>query len=506
MKEKLIYLSLNNENELKEFEKKNLSDKDVEHIEENVSKKIFYDVFGNWLIKNKELVFIEGGKIFWHKKNKLKASYVVNLNCEANSPIKYKHIANSTSDKSFLKALSFHSLFKRMEIIAIEEKCLCKVQDEDFILYKITYEIFNDRCEKIDSFFCVAFSKKIYDKLFKDSTFEIFKSERNLFYQIIKKNIKYDLLTLEFDLYKSFPLDCINVFKKGIVNLRNFEFGIIQDIDSEFIHDYRVTLRRLRSLAKLSRDFFNESEFKLLSILKDFQKKTNALRDADVLLSKENYFYEKFPEQKESLNLFFRHLKIYRDEESKKVSEYISSEEYKTCIFELEKMLLQKEKIFNSETSLHATTFQIVRRLLFKQAKKIIKEAKFIIDEGDYNLLHKFRLRLKNFRYTLEFYRKGLKKKKAKKIFAILKNVQDFLGEYQDLNSHQIKLKKISEKLFAGKNLIEPEGFRKELNYFIEKFEEEKKALIQTYQENVLSNVNKSFLKKLRKSFSDKII
>ena len=74
---------------------------------------------------------------------------------------------------------------------------------------------------------------------------------------------------------------------------RSLELGIIEDLDPEYTHQYRVTLRRIRSLCLLLRELLPPFEQRILKPhLKIMMKKTNKLRDLDVFILDKSQYIE----------------------------------------------------------------------------------------------------------------------------------------------------------------------------------------------------------------------
>lgn len=74
------------------------------------------------------------------------------------------------------------------------------------------------------------------------------------------------------------------------------EDGIARDIDSEFLHQHRVLLRRMRSLTRALRSVFDETSAELvLAILADSARRTNRLRDLDVWLQEREAMERSLP-------------------------------------------------------------------------------------------------------------------------------------------------------------------------------------------------------------------
>ena len=67
--------------------------------------------------------------------------------------------------------------------------------------------------------------------------------------------------------------------------------GILDDLDTEFLHDYRICLRKVRSVLSLVKDVYPaEGTGRMRKILGDLARQTNRLRDLDVyLLARDEY-------------------------------------------------------------------------------------------------------------------------------------------------------------------------------------------------------------------------
>lgn len=71
----------------------------------------------------------------------------------------------------------------------------------------------------------------------------------------------------------------------NLQQFRSFESGVLSDLDTEQLHDYRVSLRRARSLLSSGRSVFPGAQRKeLLVQLAEFGRVTSRVRDLDVLL------------------------------------------------------------------------------------------------------------------------------------------------------------------------------------------------------------------------------
>ncbi|MBT0037033.1 CHAD domain-containing protein, partial [Vibrio alginolyticus] len=112
---------------------------------------------------------------------------------------------------------------------------------------------------------------------------------------------------------------------------RSLEQGIVHDLDPEYTHQYRVTLRRIRSLCSLLRELIPPFEQRILKPhLRIMMKKTNKLRDLDVFILDKNQYIEMLPNHKSSLEQLFGFIEAERAYEQARVTRWLATKEYTT--------------------------------------------------------------------------------------------------------------------------------------------------------------------------------
>ena len=97
------------------------------------------------------------------------------------------------------------------------------------------------------------------------------------------------------------PEDTICLSVRSIVQplfnvIRANEQGILNDFDTEFLHDYRVSFRKIRALVSLCKGVFaDEEKTALLGELAELMKRTGQLRDLDVCILQKQRFLDLVP-------------------------------------------------------------------------------------------------------------------------------------------------------------------------------------------------------------------
>jgi len=226
------------------------------------------------------------------------------------------------------------------------------------------------------------------------------------------------------------------------------ESGIIKDIDIEFLHDFRVSIRRTRSALGQIKGIFDEKT--MLQAKKDFSflgKSTNELRDIDVYLLREKQYKQMLPgELRIYLDSFFGNLKEQRKTEHQSLVRTLKSSRYRRILSNW-RSHLQSTKSERNQNAISAKL--LAQNVIRKRNKKVLKFGKQILATGSDELLHQLRIEGKKLRYLLEFFSSLFVQEKIQFLIGNLKLLQDNLGDYNDLSVQQ-------EKLYTSANDIAP--------------------------------------------------
>lgn len=208
--------------------------------------------------------------------------------------------------------------------------------------------------------------------------------------------------------------------------------GIRQDIDSEFLHDFRVSIRRTRAALSQIKGIFSRELIK--EYRKEFssiQKMTNRLRDLDVYLLNRNLYQLMLPEDlHEGLIIYFKDLNSERVKEQKKVVKFLNSYRFKKILQSWEKTLSQGNDTVQGVRQKPIS--DIAKTAIFKRFKNI---ANFKLNKDlkwSANDLHRLRIECKKLRYLLEFFASLFPGREISILVKQLKNLQDILGFYND--------------------------------------------------------------------------
>jgi CHAD domain-containing protein len=228
------------------------------------------------------------------------------------------------------------------------------------------------------------------------------------------------------------------IFRQLLETMRCNEAGIMEDIDSEFLHDFRVAIRRTRSgLSQLkgilppdiTQTF--KREFAYLGQV------TGPTRDLDVYLLYEKDYLSRLPEAlREGMAGFFAEMAERRQREWEKMVMALRSTRYLKIIGDWQAYLDRGDEDKMSGHSGQPVD-QYARKIIFRRYGRIIKKGRAIGSSSPDEALHRLRIQCKKLRYSLEFFASLFPPKAVKRAIKQLKGLQNNLGGFNDLSVQQ---------------------------------------------------------------------
>jgi CHAD domain-containing protein len=227
--------------------------------------------------------------------------------------------------------------------------------------------------------------------------------------------------------------------------------GIIEDIDTEFLHDFRVALRRTRSLLGSMKkrvppadvDHFQQG-FKKIGIA------TGPVRDLDVYLLEKNGYQTMLPEGlQEGLAVFFKELGRQRVQELRRMKKALHSRNCKKLLMGWRRYL--EDSLLSSALAAgHEPCKEVAVKAIRKRLQRILKDGAAIGSQSPDGTLHRLRIQAKKLRYLLEFYFSLFPESKINPLLKSLKRLQDNLGSFNDLSVQQLMLGRYENGLVGG--------------------------------------------------------
>jgi CHAD domain-containing protein len=198
--------------------------------------------------------------------------------------------------------------------------------------------------------------------------------------------------------------------------------GVIEGKNDENLHNFRVAVRRTKTLLKIFRKHLSGDGVYFKKKLTKIMKETQRKRDLDVLIKSLDLYVE---EEKEEIKLKIE--KEIRIEQGRILS-IIGSREFNGFLADLEEAVKKNTLFVNklNETE-PAEHFSLMIKKTYKKLRIIIKNTSLDNEE-----LHILRLVFKEFRYILEFSADVLKQDMIIKIISDVKKIQEALGAAHD--------------------------------------------------------------------------
>ena len=214
--------------------------------------------------------------------------------------------------------------------------------------------------------------------------------------------------------------------------------GVIADIDSEFLHDFRIAVRRTRSLLSLMKKImpreqckYFQGEFKWLGSV------TGPLRDIDVyLLEKQDYLGLLPPSLQTGMTIFFDQLEARRAGELKSLQSHLESERFGKLLSDWHTFLSDPDsELFKDSGEQNSRTY--ADGVIVKRFRSFLRDGNRISDDSADEELHQLRISGKKFRYLLEFFKSFYNEEQMSLFLKYMKKLQDNLGAFNDLSVQQ---------------------------------------------------------------------
>lgn len=228
---------------------------------------------------------------------------------------------------------------------------------------------------------------------------------------------------------------------------------IAEDIDTEFLHDYRVALRRSRVLLAQMRGVFPEAQtVQFKADLRRINQHTNQLRDLDVYLLAEADYRALLPENmQEDIAPLFDFLKRKRAAALKATVAGLKSDKYRQIMQAwtafLDEPINKKSEAPNAKRPVK----EMACERIFKRYRRILRDGKMILVSEDDEQMHDLRLECKKLRYLMEFFATLFPPDEISVLIKQLKKLQTNLGDFNDLCVQESYLLNIANEMSGQK-------------------------------------------------------
>jgi len=225
--------------------------------------------------------------------------------------------------------------------------------------------------------------------------------------------------------------------------------GLLDDVDTEFLHDFRVAVRRTRATLKLGRPALPEimgqrwePAFKWLG------DATTPVRDLDVyeleLPMMTQWLVKADPAD---LDPLARHLRSRRTVARRALVRALTSARFHQLVTDWDQELT---RLVDVPQDAGMSAGELAERGISRAYRRVARGGSAIEAESAAEDLHDLRKRCKELRYALEVFAPVIDKVARKRVVADLKGLQDSLGRFQDTEVQREALRGFAEEMMAA--------------------------------------------------------
>jgi CHAD domain-containing protein len=226
--------------------------------------------------------------------------------------------------------------------------------------------------------------------------------------------------------------------------------GVLRDIDTEFLHDFRVAVRRTRSAIKLLGEVLPadlakhyKTEFKWLGDV------TTPVRDLDVHLlgfdAMAGQLVAASPADLEPLRAF---LVRRRAREFRRLAAALRGPRFRAITQDWRKALLEIRDV-DGPRRRRPSAVALALSTTGSSFRRIVAQGGAITQDSPPESLHDLRKRAKELRYLLEFFAPLHDPVAYRKVVSDLKQLQDCLGEFQDSEVQRAEIHTLADAMLA---------------------------------------------------------
>ncbi len=239
------------------------------------------------------------------------------------------------------------------------------------------------------------------------------------------------------------------IYKHLLQAMQANEAGTIQDTDSEFLHDFRVAVRRTRSgLSQIKNTLPAEKVSQHASFFAWLGQITGPTRDLDVYLLSYPHYKKNLPlSLQDDIAPLYDLLLQKQQQAQKELSEKLKSPQYKKQLIAWEEYLNEPLPKKGQASHANQSIQEVANIRIWKVYQRVIKEGNAINANSPAEALHDLRKTCKKLRYLMEFFQSLYPQQEIKTAIKSLKGFQSVLGDFQDYEIQELNIKHFSEEM-----------------------------------------------------------
>ncbi len=240
------------------------------------------------------------------------------------------------------------------------------------------------------------------------------------------------------------------IHRSLLATIRRNEHGTRRDLDSEFLHDYRVAVRRTRSALSQIKKVYPEDKLARFKVeLKWLGGLTGHLRDLDVyLLKMDDYKAELPPEVRDDLAPLGDYLRDRQRREQRRMARQLGSKRYRALLGAWDLFLSQPTDL-EAAANAGRPIAEVASERIWKIYRRVIKRGLAIDGDTPAQAVHELRIECKKLRYLMEFFGSLYDADRLMQLIKALKLLQDNLGDFNDYEVQQGSLKEFADDMIS---------------------------------------------------------
>ena len=229
------------------------------------------------------------------------------------------------------------------------------------------------------------------------------------------------------------------------------EAGTRIGTDTEFLHDFRVAIRRTRSaLSQIKAVFPKQIVARYKTEFAWLGQITTPSRDLDVYLLTFDEYRNNLPVSMQAdieplRDFLIRHQKL----EHRALVKALDSARYRRIVTNWRSFLEQPVNERSTLKNAGRPVLDVACERIWRMYRVALKEGNAINTESPAEALHELRKTCKKLRYLMEFFQSLYPSSDIKELIRILKTLQDNLGDFQDYEVQVSTLKDFSHQMVA---------------------------------------------------------
>ena len=227
--------------------------------------------------------------------------------------------------------------------------------------------------------------------------------------------------------------------------------GLLDDVDSEFLHDFRVAVRRTRATLKLGRPALPEvMRTRWEPAFKQLGDLTTPVRDLDVYeLDLPAMSRWLVTADATDLDPFAIHLQRRRTQARGELVGSLTSATFRALVTQWDDELAGLALIPQDSGLEPPSAGQLADQSISRAYRRVARDGAVIGAGSPAGDLHELRKRCKELRYALDVFAPLIDPGARKRAGADLKDLQDVLGRFQDSEVQRLALRGFAEEMMA---------------------------------------------------------